>query len=585
MTSGPISSAQTRFPTLKQEDPFDKGLDGIFDILLSPRTKKKAPISSETTNEKCRITIIEQMITKGSAADSIACLQLVGEIIYTFAKEIQARLTKDPRVLDRFLENNKSDQGKQLITVSAPTLSRALDDYPEQDASCILSSQVEIISRRLTKQGLMPTNQVLVVDPSDILYRGKYPNQWTPFAYTGQKTQYKRAFKENIIYLDPLQLICGCAPSPIKGKKRCNQDLPLWINQIKFQLQIANANHSPIDVILGDREFYSGIGNALSYLGLWDPSRLPENNPRLIVPKKIWNNASEKKWAFLLDPNAQILEKDEIELDYYDQPYLGKDLLRLPKNRTGTRYFVPVASLAVFDNYPNGHKPQTMDWAHIEAKKIETQIQNTHKKLKRAELTFIQYVSKIVGRKATAPTYGKKPRTKFKDPKEKQYYTLCLVLNKSLHRWEEKKEKLLKRLMFFTISLHENETIAGREGEFTALAQLYHQRWGVEIGVKLVKWEFPITTNNRKPTRRHLNWVISALVENSWHYYRLTRAARKIKVICPNWKPFNTENPRKRKKWYHEISPVLSARGYLIELLEVALKRRIKSAICESGKI
>jgi hypothetical protein len=577
MSSAKISSVKTRFPTLKQEGPFEKGLDGLFDLLLSPRTKKKSPHASFETISKCKVMLLAQMSVKGSAEDSIALLQLIGHVVFSFAKGLWHNLQDNPNSLRDFIEKHTVDEGKQLFTVSSPTLSKVLDEYPEKDASNILKHQVQIISHRYKKQGLMPPLQMLAIDPSDILYRGKYPNQWTPFAYTGQKNQYKRAFKENILYLDPMQLITGLAPSPIIGNKVHEKSLPLWINQLQLQIVNANQNKSPIQAIYGDREFYSGIGNAFSYLGLWDSTRIPQENPRLVVPKKIWGDASAKKWAFLLDENSKMVDRDEIELEYYDQRLLGSQLSRLPHNPKGTRYTVPVASVAVFDNYPNGHKPKDMKWAHCEAKKIETHLRMLPKALANAESAYVHLLRKNNRNACSPPSYGHKPRTVFKDLDEKGLYQECIRLHKQLEWWKKQKEKLSKRLMFFTISLHENEGIEGHEPEFLALSKLYHQRWGVEIDVKLVKWEFPITTNSRKPTRRHLNWIISALMENSWHFYRLTRIARKIKQECPDWKPFDMYNPMKRKKWDRKFHPILSARGYIMELLEKGIKGLIKT--------
>jgi len=576
MSSGKIASVKTCFPTVQQEELFEKGLDGLFDLLIAPRSKKKTPKTSNETLSKCKAAILGQMLVKGSAEDSIALLQLCGKLIFAFAKEIDRQSQKNPAVLKEFIENNQADLGKSLFTVSVPTLTKVLDDFPEQDSSRILTKQVSTISKRLSKQGLMSPIQMLAIDPSDILYRGKYPNQWTPYAYTGQKNQYKRAFKEQVLYLDPLQMIGGLAPASIIGENSGDKTLPLWLSQIQLQIFNATANNSPIQTIYGDREFYSGVGNAFSYVGLWDHTRSPQENPRLIVPKKIWGDVSATKWSYLLDRSSKIVENDEIELNYYDQVYLGNLLSHLPHNPKGTRYMVPVASVAVFDNYPNGHKPETMEWAHSEAERIELHLHALPKDLKDAESAYIGFLRKNKRKTCIAPSYGHKPRTCFKDHDEKVLYQECIRLHKCLEAWKMRKEKLLKRLMFFTISLHENERIEALEEEFIKLVKLYHQRWGVEIGVKVVKWEFPVVTNCRKPTRRHLNWIMSALMENSWHFYRLTRVARQIKQFSPEWKPFDKENPLKRKNWDGQIRPTLSARGYNIELMEKTLKYLIK---------
>jgi len=525
---------------------------------------------------KRRNILLGQMMTLGSDVDSIGLLQVIGELVYLFAKEIRSRLKKNANALNEFIADHTQDHGKQLFSVSPPTLTNIIGDFPEKDANRVLTSQVATISERLAKQGLKPSSQLLAIDPSDILYRGKFQNQWTPYSYIGQKNQYKHAHKEIILHSDPIQLVTGCAISPIKGKKHAEQPLVLWIQQIQEQIQRAHLNKSPFAIILGDREFYSGIGNAFSFLGLWDLTLPAQMNPRLVTPKKIWKNSPEKKWQYLLDSSKKIVEYDEIELDYYDQPFLEGFLHHLPSNPKGTRYMVPVASVAVFDTYSNNHAPKTMDWAHSEAQLIESHLHQLNAELKTAEHDYMIFLRKNKRIKIVPPSYRKRRRKIFKDSNEKAlYHDCCRVYDLQCH-WKKRQENLLKRLMFFCVSLHKNEVISGNDAEFIACCQLYHQRWGIEINVKTMKWEYPIKTNCRKPTRRHFNWIVSAMVENSWHFYRLTRAARILKKSDPFWKPFHRENPVKRIKWERSFRPILSAHGYLREIFLQGLKDTLK---------
>ncbi len=581
MSSAKSTSTQSCFPNIIQACAFDKGLDGIESLLSMPRTKKKTPNSSQETIMKCKNIILGQMITGDSTDDSVALLRLIGKVVYEFAKSVYENFKVNSNFLKDFIDQNKACQGKHLFTVSSTTLRRISDDFPVQDANNLLDAQVATISKRLAKQGLKPPYQLLAIDPSDVLYRGKFSNQWTPYAYTGQQTQYKRAFKENVLYSDPLQMICGVLPSPIKGKKSPHSSLSLWIQQVKNQISLSNSLRCPSKLILGDREFYSGIGNAFSYLGLWDESRPPSQNPRMVVPKKIWKNASAKKWAYLLDTGSKIIEQDSIELDYYDQPFLGDSLSRLPQNPKGTRFYVPLAKVAVFDNYTNKHERKTIDWAYIEANKVNEQLRILKIELKDSEIAYLQFLRKNKRDSIKKPSYGKKKRSVFQDYDEKVLYNECFRIYNQIKRWKKRKEKLLKRLMFFSVSLHENEEIEQVEEELVSCADIYHQRWGVEIGIKLVKYEFPVSTNSRKPTKRHLSWIMSSMVQNSWHFYRLTRAARKIKDIYPKWKPYNEQNPLIRKKWEREFRPILTARAYIMELMRKSLNLCMKKALNE----
>lgn len=557
-----------------------------------PRTKKKTPNHHPETIEKEISLLLIQMMAKESPETAQAWLELIGTIVYTFIDGLDSQSDHGIALIQTIIDKYHSDKGASLFSVSATTVNQDLCQFPKKDADLILSKQVDQIEGKLRKEGLWASNELVAIDPSDIIYRGKYHNQYTPWAYCGQKDLCKRSFKENMMYLSPGALIGSSKQALVQIPTRSERDLPPWIIQAQQLFQEERARGTKIRLFEGDREFYSALGFAFSRFGLWDSTLTIDENPRFLCPMKIWDDSVEKKWEFLLNPSPPIVEKSDISIDYYHEKFLGSFLNHLLGNKKGTKHMVPTATVAVFDAYPNKHGRYSIDWAQGQAKKIAIKLTSLPKELKVAEKDFMDYIKekeqykwkkgkkKASVRVIALPTYKGKRRTVFKDADERKLYHLCCQLHDRIQHWEGQKTKLCKRLMFFMLSLYENEKIEGKSDLFTNLILEYHERWAIEIGFKAIKYQFYLKTNSRSACGRHVRWIISCLTYNAWHYWRLIRAARHFKKIDPNWKPFEeTLNPPIRKKYERQMHPLLTAQGYLLEELKGVLKNGIKSII------
>jgi hypothetical protein len=566
-----------------------KASDAIRNFLTMPRTKKKTPNHCSKTIELELATLLAQMAIKEHPESANRWLELIGKIIYAFLEEILNQETDRLKVIEQFIFSHKADKGAKLFRVSATTVNADLIHFPRPDADRLLSDQVGQIENKLRKQGLWASNELVAIDPSDVVYRGKYHNQYTPWAYCGQKELYKRSYKEVMMYLNPGSLIASSTQDTVLSPHRSERDLPLYIAQGKILVTTERARGTKIRLFEGDREYYNALGFAYSRFGLWDTSLAQEENPRFLCPMKLWENSGEKKWNFLLDPQAPIVEETEISLDFYQEKFLGSALNRLPANSKRTKHMVPTAAVAVFDAYPNKHDRQSIEWAHDQASKIARKLADLTRDLTDAETDFVEYLrkqqqlkwrkgsKKSNKRKISRPTYNGRRRTIFKDKEEQILYRRCCAIYDRIQEWKKRKEKLCKRLMFFMISLYENESIIGKEEEFSELILEYHERWAIEIGFKVIKYQFFLKTNSRSACGRHARWIMGCLVYNAWHYWRLTRAGRKLKQIDPTWKPFeNSGSPPIRKKYERKVHPLLTAQGYLLEELEKVLKNCIK---------
>jgi hypothetical protein len=568
-----------------------KALDVIINFLTMRVTKKRRAQMKPDTIDKSSLMILSQMASKEHPEDAGNWLSLIGISLYTFAEQLKNAGDQRDQIIEQFLKMNHKDKGATLFSVSATTINRVFDKVPKHDSDLMLSQQLTDISQRLRKDGLQSKDAILAIDPSDTKYTGNFHNQYTPWGFTGQKDTYSRGFKENMLYINPGSFIESSNLQIVQPQSRAGRDLPLWIQQCQQALRDEQARGVSIRLLEGDREFFKALGFAYSRFGLWDPTLKHLENPRFLCPKKVWDN-SEYKWVYLLNKQAPILENEQISLEFYQTKFLEGYLDRLPSNRAKTQYCIPVVSVAVFDSYLNGHRPETMTWAHDRAAQIAAQIKTIGDDLKVYEKDYLEYLKKqqqfkyqskcktSATKKIQIPKYNGKRRTVFKDPEEKVLYRNCCRIYDLLQEWEKKKSKLCARLMFFYLSLYEGEEITGKEAEFSTLIREYHERWGIENGFKMIKYHFLLKTNCRGACARHSRWILSCMVYNTWHYWRLVRASRILKRTDPNWKPFDsTIYPPVRKKYERKMHPILTAQGYLLEALAYGIKDRIKKVI------
>ncbi len=574
----PMKINRKACPMSTKSSLLQKPLDAIHDLITAKQPKRAHKVLHPLTLDKITNTLLTQMITGKSASFAQQTLQLIGNILYQYSKEILQK--DDPkRALKSFVEQNKKERGRSLFSTSATTMNSCLKRIRSKTANHSLSKLNKSIQINLKKQGLWSPSTLLAVDPSHTLYYGKYINRHINWGTVGQKPIYKRTYKEVAVYATTSQLITNASMEPILPSDKWKRSLPVWIQQVQKQVLESNSQGTITKGIYGDREYYSSLGMAYSRLGLWDASCPVTQNPRLITPKKIWGKRELTKWEFLMDPNSTVITQDFIELDYYMQKFLGTLVHSLKKNKKKTRFYVPTWSYAVFDAYGNGKKVQSLQWGKLEAQRIQKKLQEAQHHLKDEEFEFTDYLRKQGNRKCKPPSYKGKKRRIFKINDEKLLYQACWRAKSQMKYWESKKSKLSKRLMFFSVSSRENDDVQTIVEEIHDLVRGYHERWGVESAFKDVKYKFYLKTNCRKASGRHVRFIFSALVYNSWHYYRLLRTARIIKRKRKKWKPFGSHSIPKRKKYERDFGSVLQASRYIHQLLGISLKLTMTRAL------
>lgn len=555
-----------------------KASGAIVEVLGRDVPKRKSVTLAPATGVKLVNTTLTQMVARtsaGGARDVLACVQ---ETLVSFARDVLAR--PDPVAsLEAFVAQYGREGGPSLFSVSPPTLAKHLDRLSSTELETLLSEQVARAQGLLAKQGLWPKEVLVLLDPTDEPYHGKYRNQHTNWGLVGQQNTYKRVFKGLGIYVNPAQLVVGYAPMPVEGKVPSARGLPAWIEETRRVIRDLAARGTTVPLVAFDRGFYSSVATGLAYLGGLVPELPLAGNPRLVCPKKFWSDQAGSKWAFLLDADAPVVREEPMQLAHHYWKLFGPAAAAFPLTGKKNVRLVPTWTIAAFDAYARGKAPKSLEWAHAEAARVEAGIRAAGEAKAAAEAEFKRYTSEVLGVERKMPAYRGTGRRRFKHGGERKRYRACRRAHERVQRWKQKKRALCQHLVFFTASQRQGETLEDVLDELVALPAQYRERWGIENGFKSVKADFRLRTNSRKTTARQARFVVGALCYNAWHYRRLSRVGRRAKRKRRRWKPFDASSPPIRRKFEREFRPVLSARGFLLEELRESLHFSVRLAL------
>ena len=189
-----------------------------------------------------------------------------------------------------------------------------------------------------------------------------------------------------------------------------------------------------------------------------------------------------------------------------------------------------------------------------------------NKKRKTENIKKPKKIKKITSRK----------RRLFKTPG--LYHKDCKIINtmKYIKQLKSNQTKIINSLMFFTISTTLNEDVDIESTKFVYLAKAYHDRWGIENGFKEDKSKFIRSVRYRKSTKRQWNLEIGMMLYNHWHISRMAKmlAIKRKKVW--NYVPWDPKKPYFRRRIEREQGSVLSAEGFLLQVLEYGLKLQLQ---------
>lgn len=559
--------------------PTNKAFGILTTLFNAERVKEKQPKITPTQSNNLVLSTLTQIICHTSFKQAQHLLSEIGQYTYSLIQWISEQ-TDPIGMMKAFLMNNRKNRGKSLFRTTHKTQNETFDTIRPVIADRILQEQQTFMRRNLKKKALQNQTISIAIDPTVKEYTGIKPNHCQPVGYIGQKEMYGKAFSEVGIYDTTSQFIIQTQPKYATGSHYKRKAPPDWLSLIAKEVIKAESQNINVKAIYGDREYYQGIGFAWATLGKFSPSKDPTHNPRFCIPKKMRDGIS-KKWEFLLDSSRKDIEIDKIELGHYDKGLIKTTLHYFASNSKGTRHLVPFYSIATFDAYSNRKRKQSLSWARKKAQKIEQNLLKLESELELAERHYIKFRLKYYSKdNAKKLNYKGKHRKRFKIDEERSHYETCRGLYAQLKNLRKKKQNLCKRLMFFCVNCRLDETIDSAKDEVMQVATGYHQRWGIESAFQSIKDKFWIPCKKRSVQARHIRFIISSLLYNSWHYYRLIKSLKSSR-----YKP---QTIRKAKIWHKnvnrkilaKITQTLSAGEFLTQSWGSGLMTCLKAKFC-----
>jgi hypothetical protein len=296
----------------------------------------------------------------------------------------------------------------------------------------------------------------------------------------------------------------------------------------------------------------------------------------MVTPTKLWGK-KDVKWTFLSNPNSPVLHQEFMQLKPEVCLVLQDHLQELPTDATNSPV-VPVAIVAGFDSYRKPDHAKDFQWAHDQAQKINTKLEQQADKITDAEQAYTVYCETTLSKIVHAPTYKGRRRVKFENLCEKTLYETCYTLKDQEEQILHSKSRLCARLYFYSVSLHKGESIESVKTLLLSIPRQFRERWGTENNFKGVKHRFYLMSNDRTPTARHARWIVGNLLDNAWHFARFYYKSLNSSPHDGSTPFMKGMLPEIRDSSDTEFPPELTAQGYLLSNLRDTLNKCLKKS-------
>jgi len=232
-------------------------------------------------------------------------------------------------------------------------------------------------------------------------------------------------------------------------------------------------------------------------------------------------------------------------------------------------------SLNEYKEFPN----RGLKWAEKRAVYVDNMLKKTEQALLEAEEEY-KKIELALHKKPIIPNYKRgKLRKRFRSNDEKEKYDQLFNIYSCLKKYKKEKDKLIRGLTQFNISLGYNEEIKGRKEEFIGYARAYHLRWNIENGFRDQKRSFMILRRSRKSTRRQYYWLLASVLYNGWQTLRTVETLSKMRKLNRRIYLYGPGKRYLRRKKDPKIEPKLTARGYLMRLWKIQVINVISSPL------
>lgn len=567
--------------TIAQDDNCPGTFKTLRDIkgLLTLSTRRNARVDHEPgTVEKCTAMLLSMSLLGCSADGTEEFGMAIQGMIHELLCDIKA--SPDPMVaLDRAIASIDPENSDNVFTVHRTTLMNMIPNADRIQFDKVLENQALECLNDLEGTDFKRDEAIQIIDDTSTVSHTKYKNANQSYIHVGQQNTWERGLVFPGYYDATHQLFMGVIHRDSRLLDDKKKEVRPWLQRMFEKCDVERKANVNVKLVEGDRYYFMGEFFAAASLGLLDPGARPGDGPRVITPRKFTRKKDTFKWNYLTDETTPEVFLEYIRLSPYTHPGL-KNLCEGVFDRDDNYCFmIPYACVAVSDEYSK-KRSRSVGELKAEAKHIRDGIVECKKQLEEKITTYQDHYKGLTGKKIGKPAFGKgRKRRKFVNAKDKKFYKACFKTNDDLKRWKKKKEKILKSLMFFAISLKPGEDPSATPSKFIDLARYYHERWCIENGFRDVKQYFLAQSRSRRPVRRTFFLVAAMMMYNRWQVERRAVATRWRSRKAIFKKPPDESPPWIRPRIEKECSKLPTAVGFLVSCWRTIFSSLLKKVI------
>lgn len=557
-----------------------KALRDVHDA-LTMKTRRDARVNHEVgTVHRAILMLISSILLECGLENVILFLKAIQRIIYEILCLISGSL-KPLTTLKEFKSFFNPENKKFSFTINRTTVTSMIPNANRSQLDELLGKQAIDCKTDLKDSGVDVGAIYHVVDGTHEKTHTKYRNNTQSHVVIGQQSTWENGFTYDANFDSTSHLFVGLHHKDRKMSDKQKKDIRPWLQMVFEKCEQARKAGFSTAVIAGDRYYFTGEFFAAATLGLIDPGATRGQEPRVVVPVKFTREKKDFKWNYLLNENSKQVYTRYIGLNPYTHPALKNFCGGIFEKNDSGRFMVPYACVAMVDEYSKKSN-RSVGELQEEAHHVQDKIFESEQELERAIESYLVHYESVHGKEGKKPSFGRGARRKkFKNAEDKALYNDCFAKKEEIKKWKEKKEGLLKSLMFFAISLMPGEDPLEKPSKFIAFARDYHERWGIEIGFKDVKARFLGENRSRRPVRRSFHLVIGMMLYNRW---QVNRGKAAMSYLAGSGHPSGPPDASRswiRRKIEKECDCLPTAVGFLVDCWSDALLSVVKNVIKE----
>lgn len=564
-------------PNDEKDEVCIKTLAEVTALFETPPVKATKVAHEPLTAAKGTQTLLTEILLTAGGDTASQFAKGICELLSSCLETI-AHSPTPTRLIDTMLNLLSSTARGCPLSIHRTTLPTLMPQLTRAQMDQHLGDQYVSCLHQLDQEGRRASHVILAMDDTHEYAKPCHLNGDYPYIYVGQKNTMQRGLNYPAIYDVTHQFFVGCHQEGIHLTPPIVHGVDAWLWWLREKVSLVRSVGSEVTEIELDRGFFRETLFAAATTGLLTPGLPLTASPRVIVPCKFGANKTTLVWKTLLDPTRETVCREEFVVTSPVAPVLRTSCVHMfPPDQTGA-FHVPYACVALVDEY-GSTAAGSFPALQTEAQALQPQITAMETDLEATEETYFRYLACFIGTKATKPSYGRGAKRKnFHDSLDRALYEECFRLTAAIAAFYIQKQFLLKRVIFFAISLRPDENPTLTPELFLAFAHDYRQRWGIENGFRDTKQVFLLENRSDCPSQRQFWMMVGMMLYNRWHVDRSEDILAQSREDCPDQSPFVADRPWVREKLERRFRGKVPARAYLIRLWVVGAKNLFQKA-------